>query len=247
MLHRTPADRFRSPAVPTVTPGSELNWLLVPIESPSGGPSTRSFKVPESSRRRWQPTRIGAKSQGADGRLALSYGPGADEDGRQDMAETAAAQRIADVGMSARTLCFAGGEGGRADHRPPPRRHRPAARHRRPAHRGRQPVVVIEHNLDVIAAAGWIVDLGSEGGKDGAIVAERTPETIAAHHATSHTGRYLRERLAVTPQSNLPLGDVADPDTLAATTELQRSRPALIAARWPRECVGFGAEAAAIG
>ena len=57
-------------------------------------------------------------------------------------------------------------------------------------------VVVIEHNLDVIAAADWIVDLGPEGGKDGgAIVAEGTPEAVAAQHATSHTGRYLRERL----------------------------------------------------
>ena len=59
-------------------------------------------------------------------------------------------------------------------------------------------VVVIEHNLDVIAAADWIVDLGPEGGKDGgAIVAEGTPETVAAHHAASHTGRYLMERLAL--------------------------------------------------
>ena len=59
-------------------------------------------------------------------------------------------------------------------------------------------VVVIEHNLDVITAADWIVDLGPEGGRDGgAIVAEGTPETVAAHHATSHTGRYLQERLAL--------------------------------------------------
>ena len=65
---------------------------------------------------------------------------------------------------------------------------------------GGNTVVVIEHNLDVIAAADWIVDLGPEGGTDGgAIVAEGTPETIAAHHATSHTGRYLKERLAETP------------------------------------------------
>ena len=63
---------------------------------------------------------------------------------------------------------------------------------------GGNTVVVIEHNLYVIAAADWIVDLGPGGGKDGgAIVAEGTPETIAAaHHATSHTGRYLKERLA---------------------------------------------------
>ena len=63
---------------------------------------------------------------------------------------------------------------------------------------GDNTVVVIEHNLDVIAAADWLVDLGPEGGKDGgAIVAEGTPERVAAHHATSHTGRYLAERLVL--------------------------------------------------
>ena len=62
---------------------------------------------------------------------------------------------------------------------------------------GGNTVFIIEHNLDVIAAADWIVDLGPESGRDGgAIVAEGTPETIAAHRATSHTGRYLKERLA---------------------------------------------------
>ena len=67
---------------------------------------------------------------------------------------------------------------------------------------GGNTAVVIEHNLDVIAAADWIVDLGPEGGKDGgALVAEGTPETVAAHHATSHTGRYLRERLGLPPSS----------------------------------------------
>jgi excinuclease ABC subunit A len=56
-------------------------------------------------------------------------------------------------------------------------------------------VVVIEHNLDVIKTADWIVDLGPEGGEGGGrIVAEGTPEEIAAH-AASHTGRYLRSAL----------------------------------------------------
>ena len=61
---------------------------------------------------------------------------------------------------------------------------------------------MIEHNLDVIGAADWIVALGPEGGRDGGvIVAEGTPETIVAHHATSHTARYLKERLAEPPSS----------------------------------------------
>ena len=56
-------------------------------------------------------------------------------------------------------------------------------------------VVVIEHNLDVIKTADWIVDLGPEGGDGGGrIVAEGTPEQVAANPA-SHTGRYLKKAL----------------------------------------------------
>lgn len=56
-------------------------------------------------------------------------------------------------------------------------------------------LVIIEHNLDVIKCADWIIDLGPEGGdKGGTIVATGTPEQIAKH-ATSHTGRYLRPLL----------------------------------------------------
>jgi excinuclease ABC subunit A len=52
-------------------------------------------------------------------------------------------------------------------------------------------VVVIEHNLEVIKTADWILDLGPEGGDGGGrIVAEGTPEDIAASPA-SHTGRFL--------------------------------------------------------
>jgi len=57
-------------------------------------------------------------------------------------------------------------------------------------------VIVIEHNLDVIKTADWIVDLGPEGGDGGGtIVAEGTPEHVAAH-PTSHTGWFLRQVLA---------------------------------------------------
>ncbi len=56
-------------------------------------------------------------------------------------------------------------------------------------------VVVIEHNLEVIKTADWVLDLGPEGGEGGGrIVAEGTPETIAATPA-SHTGRFLRPML----------------------------------------------------
>jgi excinuclease ABC subunit A len=57
-------------------------------------------------------------------------------------------------------------------------------------------VLVIEHNLDVIKTADWIVDLGPEGGDAGGrIVARGTPETVAAS-GESHTGRFLRKALS---------------------------------------------------
>jgi excinuclease ABC subunit A len=57
-------------------------------------------------------------------------------------------------------------------------------------------VVVIEHNLDVIRAADWVIDLGPEGGAGGGrIVAVGTPEQVAAT-AGSHTGEYLARELA---------------------------------------------------
>jgi excinuclease ABC subunit A len=53
-------------------------------------------------------------------------------------------------------------------------------------------ILIIEHNLDVIRSADWIVDLGPEGGKDGGeIVAEGTPTQVAANPA-SYTGKFLR-------------------------------------------------------
>jgi excinuclease ABC subunit A len=56
-------------------------------------------------------------------------------------------------------------------------------------------VLVIEHNLDLIAEADWVVDLGPEGGEAGGnIVAAGTPEEVAKNGA-SHTGRFLRQIL----------------------------------------------------
>ena len=59
-------------------------------------------------------------------------------------------------------------------------------------------VIVIEHNLDVIKTADWVIDLGPEGGDGGgSIVAEGPPEAVAMVEA-SHTGRFLREILQAT-------------------------------------------------
>ncbi len=56
-------------------------------------------------------------------------------------------------------------------------------------------VVIIEHNLDVIKCADWLIDMGPEGGSGGGqVVATGTPEDVASH-PTSHTGRYLQHKL----------------------------------------------------
>jgi excinuclease ABC subunit A len=65
-------------------------------------------------------------------------------------------------------------------------------------------VVVIEHNLDVIKTADWVVDLGPEGGDGGgSIVAEGAPEQVAAH-STSLTAAYLRPALRATFPARRP-------------------------------------------
>jgi len=61
-------------------------------------------------------------------------------------------------------------------------------------------VIVIEHNLDVVKTADWILDLGPEGGdKGGYIVAEGTPEQVSAVEG-SYTGRFLRDVFDLTPK-----------------------------------------------
>src|SRR5579871_5408309 len=55
-------------------------------------------------------------------------------------------------------------------------------------------LIVIEHNLEVIKAADWVIDLGPEGGaRGGEVVAAGTPQQVA-RVARSYTGRYLREQ-----------------------------------------------------
>jgi len=62
-------------------------------------------------------------------------------------------------------------------------------------------VVVIEHNMDVIKTADWIIDLGPEGGaKGGCVVAAGTPEDVARNEA-SHTGVFLREQVLLKSQT----------------------------------------------
>ena len=56
-------------------------------------------------------------------------------------------------------------------------------------------VVVIEHNLDVIKCADWVIDIGPEGGRHGGkVLIAGTPEEVAAHEG-SYTGRWLRKEL----------------------------------------------------
>jgi excinuclease ABC subunit A len=63
-------------------------------------------------------------------------------------------------------------------------------------------ILVIEHNLDVIRCADWVIDLGPEGGdKGGEIIAAGTPEQIA-ENPHSHTGKYLQQVLKQYPPQN---------------------------------------------
>jgi excinuclease ABC subunit A len=57
-------------------------------------------------------------------------------------------------------------------------------------------VVVIEHNLDVIKTADWIVDLGPEGGSGGGTVVVEGPPELVAKTRESHTGRFLEPLLS---------------------------------------------------
>jgi excinuclease ABC subunit A len=68
---------------------------------------------------------------------------------------------------------------------------------------GGNSVIVIEHNLDVIKTADWVIDLGPDGGsRGGELIAEGTPEQVAKVKR-SHTGRYLTLALKGEPIHSL--------------------------------------------
>ena len=72
-------------------------------------------------------------------------------------------------------------------------------------------LLVIEHNLDVIKCADWLVDLGPEGGDlGGRIIATGTPEQVA-RNAQSHTGRYLARVLQASAQAKRPSNGASNP------------------------------------
>lgn len=76
-------------------------------------------------------------------------------------------------------------------------------------------LIVIEHNLDLIAAADWIVDLGPEGGEGGGqIVAEGPPRTLLAH-PSSHTGAALRAYAAALERNRKAVRRVNEPSAAA--------------------------------
>jgi len=82
---------------------------------------------------------------------------------------------------------------------------------------------VIEHNLDVIKTADWIVDLGPDGGaRGGQIIAEGTPEKVAATKGSA-TGEYLARVLRGEPL--VPLSDVTFAEAAGRVTAVARQRP----------------------
>ena len=82
-------------------------------------------------------------------------------------------------------------------------------------------VVVIEHNLDVIKTADWVIDLGPEGGNGGGeIIATGTPEDIAENSA-SHTGHFLKSMLS--PGISSP--DMSSPDMTSKNISSKNKTP----------------------
>ncbi|MBX3586102.1 MAG: excinuclease ABC subunit UvrA [Ramlibacter sp.] len=91
---------------------------------------------------------------------------------------------------------------------------------------GGNSLIVIEHNLDVIRASDWLIDLGPEGGDAGGlVVAEGTPEEVRLH-ATSHTGQALREYDRAMGLGAHAVGEKESPFALSLSKGSQRLRRA---------------------
>ena len=71
-------------------------------------------------------------------------------------------------------------------------------------------VVVIEHNLDVIKSADWIIDLGPEGGKNGGRIVGAGPPEALSQVKESYTGHFLKEMLKKRLSDTLQAGKIND-------------------------------------
>jgi excinuclease ABC subunit A len=94
-------------------------------------------------------------------------------------------------------------------------------------------VLVIEHNLDVIKTADWVIDLGPEGGNGGGlVVCEGTPEEVAKH-AGSHTGRFLAPLLGLSAPTQSKSSTKPNPSKKAPTkkTAVKKVAPQKTAAK----------------
>jgi excinuclease ABC subunit A len=90
-------------------------------------------------------------------------------------------------------------------------------------------VLVIEHNLDVIKTADWLIDLGPEGGSGGGLVVCEGPPEVVALHPTSHTGRFLKPLLpavADAPQAAPVVESAAAPPRARAKVKAAATAPA---------------------
>ena len=82
-------------------------------------------------------------------------------------------------------------------------------------------VLLIEHNIDVVACCDWVIDLGPGGGEaGGTLVAEGTPESVASAEG-SHTGAFLRERLGLAGRHERKSPRPAGASTRKSTTRSQ--------------------------
>ncbi|MDR0837909.1 MAG: excinuclease ABC subunit UvrA [Propionibacteriaceae bacterium] len=92
-------------------------------------------------------------------------------------------------------------------------------------------VVVIEHNLDVIKTADWVIDMGPEGGsRGGFVIAEGTPEQVAANSA-SYTGQYLSPLLDGSQGDAALAQDALPQDTSPEGTSPRSARPKKVLAK----------------